>query len=165
MLPLPIFPHYSERCSPKPVPLRLGTPKPINRARRRAWRDVLSPRFNHIGLLAVLLAPVAMLSVLAAWLLITGALTNAFFTGANWTFSPVRVYVGLRSAPIIVEQTQLLLDERIPTGTFERKALVLASATPIRARTHGPLYRRRRPPRQRHRYVMPIAHRLPAKRV
>jgi len=130
----------------------------------------------------------ATLSVLAVWGLVTGVLTNAFFTGANWTFSPVdlatapgveqtqsrlrsgspyspvawdtlgrqgrnfvtggpsvrdlntfnatadaklpvRVYVGLRSAETTEERTQLLLDELIRTGAFERKALVLAVTT------------------------------------
>lgn len=130
----------------------------------------------------------AALSVVAVWLLVTGVLTNAFFTGANWTFSPVdlatapgvgqphsrlrsgspyspvawdslgrqgrnfisggpsvgdlntyngtadakmpvRVYVGLRSAQTPEERTQMLLDELIRTGAFERKALVIATTT------------------------------------
>lgn len=130
----------------------------------------------------------AALSVLALWGLVTGVLTNAFFAGANWTFSPVdlatapgveqaqsrlrsgspqsdvewdslgrqgrnfiaggpsvsdlntfngtadaklpvRVYVGLRSAQTAEERRQLLLDELIRTGAFEREALVLAVTT------------------------------------
>ncbi|WP_062208336.1 alpha/beta hydrolase [Demequina oxidasica] len=127
-------------------------------------------------------------SSVGVWLLVTGVLTNAFFTGANWTFSPVdlatapgveqpqnhwrsgspysyaswdslgrqgrnfvaggpsaqdldtfnktddaktpvRVYVGLRSAESAEERTQLLLDELIRSGGFEREALVLAVTT------------------------------------
>lgn len=42
---------------------------------------------------------------------------------------PVRVYVGLRSGDTADERTQLLLDELIRTGAFERKAMMLAITT------------------------------------
>lgn len=51
------------------------------------------------------------------------------FSGSADAKTPIRVYVGLRSAETAEERTQLLLDELIRTGAFEREALVLAVTT------------------------------------
>jgi len=42
---------------------------------------------------------------------------------------PIRVYVGLRSADTVEARAQLLLDELIRTGAFEREVLVVATTT------------------------------------
>jgi len=53
---------------------------------------------------------------------------NAFHGGTDAKM-PIRVYVGLRSAETTEERTQLLLDELIRTGAFEREALMIAITT------------------------------------
>lgn len=45
------------------------------------------------------------------------------------SMEPIRVYVGLRSADTLEERADLLLDELIRTGAFEREALVLGTVT------------------------------------
>ena len=52
----------------------------------------------------------------------------AAFTGRP-AERPVRVYVGLNSAEDIAERAELLLDEMVRTGAFERKLLVVATPT------------------------------------
>lgn len=42
---------------------------------------------------------------------------------------PIRVYVGLRSAETVEARAQLVLDELIRTGAFDREVLVVASTT------------------------------------
>jgi uncharacterized membrane protein len=42
---------------------------------------------------------------------------------------PIRVYVGLRSAETVEARAQLLLDELIRTGAFDREVLVVATTT------------------------------------
>lgn len=42
---------------------------------------------------------------------------------------PVRVYVGLRSAPTVQARAELVLDELVRTGAFEREVLVVATTT------------------------------------
>ena len=42
---------------------------------------------------------------------------------------PIRVYVGLKSAETLEERAQLLLDEFIRTGAFEREQLIIATTT------------------------------------
>lgn len=42
---------------------------------------------------------------------------------------PIRVYVGLKSAPTVEERAALLLEELKRTGAFDRKVLVLATTT------------------------------------
>ena len=42
---------------------------------------------------------------------------------------PIRAYVGLKSAETLEERAQLLLDELIRTGAFERENLVIATTT------------------------------------
>jgi uncharacterized membrane protein len=53
---------------------------------------------------------------------------NAFHGGTDAKM-PIRVYVGLRSAETPEDRTELLLDELIRTGAFEREALMIAITT------------------------------------
>lgn len=52
---------------------------------------------------------------------------NAFHEGG--AMEPIRVYVGLRSAETVEARAQLVLDELIRTGAFDREVLVVASTT------------------------------------
>lgn len=52
---------------------------------------------------------------------------NAFHGGS--AMEPIRVYVGLRSADTVEVRAQLLLDELIRTGAFDREVLVVATTT------------------------------------
>ncbi|MDN4477343.1 alpha/beta-hydrolase family protein [Demequina sp. SYSU T00039] len=135
--------------------------------------------------LAITLSTAGLLLLL--WLLVSGALVQGFFAGANAIFSvrdtndkagveevtsalrsgspastvewedlgrqgrsfvssgptideldgyndggarePIRVYVGLKSADTLEERAQLLLDELIRTGAFDRKVLIVGTTT------------------------------------
>ncbi|WP_062385173.1 alpha/beta hydrolase [Demequina iriomotensis] len=50
------------------------------------------------------------------------------YTGGG-AVEPIRVYVGLKSAPTLEERAQLVLDELERTGAFDRQVLVLATTT------------------------------------
>jgi uncharacterized membrane protein len=52
---------------------------------------------------------------------------NAFHNGG--AMEPIRVYVGLRSAETVEERAQLVLNELIRTGAFDREVLVVATTT------------------------------------
>jgi uncharacterized membrane protein len=52
---------------------------------------------------------------------------NAFH--GDSAMEPIRVYVGLRSADTVEARAQLVLDELIRTGAFEREVLVVATTT------------------------------------
>ncbi|WP_062516775.1 alpha/beta hydrolase [Demequina gelatinilytica] len=45
------------------------------------------------------------------------------------SLEPIRVYVGLKSAPTLEERAQLVLEELVRTGAFDREVLVLATTT------------------------------------
>jgi len=49
--------------------------------------------------------------------------------GGPGAVEPIRVYVGLRSADTLQERADLLLQELIRTGAFEREAVVVATTT------------------------------------
>lgn len=57
----------------------------------------------------------------------TVAQIDAFSGGG--AVEPIRVYVGLKSAPTLEERSQLLLDELVRTGAFDREAIVIATTT------------------------------------
>ncbi|HSJ34382.1 MAG TPA: alpha/beta-hydrolase family protein [Acidimicrobiia bacterium] len=57
----------------------------------------------------------------------TVAELNAFHGGG--AMEPIRVYAGLRSADTVEERAQLVLDELIRTGAFDRQVLVVATTT------------------------------------
>lgn len=57
----------------------------------------------------------------------TVAELNAFHSGG--AMEPIRVYAGLRSADTLEERAQLVLDELIRTGAFDRQVLVVATTT------------------------------------
>jgi uncharacterized membrane protein len=50
------------------------------------------------------------------------------FSGGG-AVEPIRVYAGLKSAPTIAGRAQLVLDELIRTGAFDREVLVVATTT------------------------------------
>ncbi len=50
------------------------------------------------------------------------------FTGGG-ALDPIRVYVGLKSAPTLQERAELVLQELKRSGAFDRKVLVLATTT------------------------------------
>ena len=52
---------------------------------------------------------------------------NTFHDGG--AIEPIRAYVGLKSADTVEERAQLLLDELIRTGAFDREVLVVATTT------------------------------------
>jgi uncharacterized membrane protein len=52
---------------------------------------------------------------------------NAFH--GDTALEPIRVYVGLKSANTVEERAQLLLEELIRTGAFDREVLVVATTT------------------------------------
>ena len=52
---------------------------------------------------------------------------NAFHGGG--AMEPIRVYVGLKSAETPEERAQLVLDELIRTGAFDREAVIVAGTT------------------------------------
>jgi len=50
-------------------------------------------------------------------------------TGSAEALEPIRVYVGLKSAPTLQERADLLLEELKRTGAFDREVLVVATTT------------------------------------
>lgn len=52
---------------------------------------------------------------------------NAYYGGG--AIEPIRVYAGLKSADTLAERAQLILDELIRTGAFDRQVLVVATTT------------------------------------
>ena len=50
-------------------------------------------------------------------------------TGSTGAQEPIRVYVGLKSAPTLQERADLLLEELKRTGAFDREVLVVATTT------------------------------------
>lgn len=50
-------------------------------------------------------------------------------TGSTDALEPIRVYVGLKSAPTLQERADLLLEELKRTGAFERELVVVATTT------------------------------------
>lgn len=57
----------------------------------------------------------------------TVAQIDAFSGGG--AVEPIRVYAGLKSAPSLEERSQVLLDELIRTGAFDREALIITTTT------------------------------------